>query len=63
MAPSWKRQATVARPTPGLIILQKIENEADDPRSFRASGPPFDDGTPGTGPGLDNFFSTHQCYA
>jgi hypothetical protein len=43
-----------------LTILPQIEGEADDPRNFQASGPPFEDGTtPGGGPGLENFFSTH----
>ncbi|KAI0003730.1 hypothetical protein BJV74DRAFT_811342 [Russula compacta] len=38
-------------------FVEKIEGEADDPRSFQESGPPFDDGTAfGGGPGLENFF-------
>ncbi len=42
-----------------LTIPQQIESDADDPRTFQESGPPLDGGgTPGGGPGLDNFFST-----
>lgn len=37
-------------------FVEKIESEADDPRSFQASGPPFDEGTPGGSPGLETFF-------
>jgi len=38
-------------------FVEKIEGEADDPRSFQESGPPFDDGTAlAGGPGLENFF-------
>ncbi|KAI0308257.1 hypothetical protein B0F90DRAFT_1681425 [Multifurca ochricompacta] len=38
-------------------FVEKIESEADDPRNFRNSGPPFDDGTTfGGGPGLENVF-------
>lgn len=44
--------------------VRQIEGEGDDPRSFQDPGPPFDGPTaPGGGPGVDNFFSTHQFHA
>jgi len=42
-------------------FVEKIEGDADDPRSFQDSGPPFDGGAaPGGGPDLDNFFNLIQ---
>jgi len=42
-------------------FVEKIESDADDPRSFQGAGPPFDGGaTPGGGPGMENFFNLIQ---
>lgn len=39
-------------------FVEKIESEADDPRSFQESGPPLGNGAAfGGGPGLENFFT------
>jgi len=38
-------------------FVEKIESEADDPRSFQEAGPPFDDDTAfAGGAGMENFF-------
>ncbi|KAI0275121.1 hypothetical protein BC834DRAFT_921255 [Gloeopeniophorella convolvens] len=42
-------------------FVEKIENDADDPRSFRETGPAFEDGSGfGGGPGLDFFMGLSQ---